>query len=449
VAWCVLRPEERDWLESLGLTCANDFLRLPGVVVSGHVGRNVSRVRIGGRTAYLKREHRVRLRDRFRAWRDGFGWVSMSEREAAVLRRLDECGLPGPSWLAYGEANDEGFLLLADAGPARLLSAGGPVSRTLAARLGEFVARLHAAGIDQKDLFAKHILVRPGSDDIIVLDWQRAVVRANVPWVRRVRGLAALQATSPAGVFAQETWDVLLTAYLANAGGSGLVPSLAELRASLELVASRLCERAGFRRAGGAAVEQELVRIDGETVCAVPAAAGCLDSPPVIAALYDPANDGRTMAFGIGATGRLVVSRYRSPIGRWWAAIRQRAWRSPELRTARLLLHLERHGIPAPRLIAYGQTSPSVRTAGAFVFFRPVSARPVTAHDAPAVRNLFCQLHAAGVHWRGSDCPLPFGIADGTAVVTDPRALSLTKRLGARQVARDFRRLDAYFRNAG
>src|SRR5689334_6914108 len=82
-----VRPDCRDRFDALGLRTARDFLDLPGVVVSGHVGRNVSRVDLGGTTAYLKREHRVRLRDRFRSWRDGFGCASISAREAAVLRR--------------------------------------------------------------------------------------------------------------------------------------------------------------------------------------------------------------------------------------------------------------------------------------------------------------------------------------------------------------------------
>src|SRR5205085_402658 len=101
--------------DALGLRTARDFLDLPGVVVSGHVGRNVSRVDLGGTTAYLKREHRVRLRDRTRSWRDGFGWASISAREAAVLRWLEENGLPGPKPLAVGEADGRAFLLLAAA----------------------------------------------------------------------------------------------------------------------------------------------------------------------------------------------------------------------------------------------------------------------------------------------------------------------------------------------
>src|SRR5215471_6840019 len=87
-AHCWVSPDHRDWLESLGLRAASDFLALPGIVVSGHVGRNVSRVDLGDMTAYLKREHRIRLRDRFRSWQDGFGWASLSAREAAVLGRL-------------------------------------------------------------------------------------------------------------------------------------------------------------------------------------------------------------------------------------------------------------------------------------------------------------------------------------------------------------------------
>ena len=85
---CTVRPECREWLASAGLRTASDFLALPGVVVSGHVGRNVSRVEIGPRTTYLKREHVVRHRDRFRAWRDGFGWACVSAREAAVGRGI-------------------------------------------------------------------------------------------------------------------------------------------------------------------------------------------------------------------------------------------------------------------------------------------------------------------------------------------------------------------------
>src|SRR4051812_8124854 len=143
----MVRPESAEWLAAQGLERADDFLQLPGVVVSGHVGRNVSRVEIGGRTAYLKREHRIRWRDRFRSWLMGFGWVSMSAREAAVLRRLDECGLPGPKWLAFGEAHGQGFLAVEAADNAVELRSLPQVTIRLAERIGQTIACIHAAGI--------------------------------------------------------------------------------------------------------------------------------------------------------------------------------------------------------------------------------------------------------------------------------------------------------------
>src|SRR5687767_4533795 len=97
--WCALRPEAADWLADLGLGTAHDFLALPGVVVSGHVGRNVSRVELGNVVGYLKREHSVRWRDRWRNLLGGFGPISVSRREWTILNHLEMNDLPGPRWL--------------------------------------------------------------------------------------------------------------------------------------------------------------------------------------------------------------------------------------------------------------------------------------------------------------------------------------------------------------
>jgi hypothetical protein len=438
-----MRPERRRWLEAHGLASARDFLALPGVVVSGHVGRNVSRVRIGPTTAYLKREHQVRLRDRFRSWRDGFGWASISAREAAVLRRLDREGLPGPKWLAYGEADGEAFLLVSAAQGAVELRALPSIEAEFAERLGRILARLHAAGIDQPDLFAKHVLVRADSGEVTILDWQRAGLRRHVPWRNRVRGLAALAASTPDAVFSPAAWDRLLSAYhQATVASRPRGPSLDGLRRAVARSAAALRERASIRSQPTASAPQELVRIDGETVCAIPTVADALGDPAAIAAVYAPENHGWPVLFATGTLGDLSVRRYRLPFARWWAAIRGRAWRSAELKAARLLFHLERHGIPAPRLLAYGQT-----TGRAFVLSEPLPAGPPVADDLGPVRELMGRLHAIGCRLRGiGPAGEPFGVRDGVAVVTDSRFLRLDRRLGARRTRRDLARLDAFFR---
>jgi hypothetical protein len=445
---CQIRPECRDWLDALGLRAAADFLALPGVVVSGHIGRNVSRVDLGGTIAYLKREHLVRIRDRFRSWRDGFGWSSISAREAAVLRRLDAHGLPRPKWLAYGEADGQAFLLLEAAEGTVDVRSVPQVADDLAEHLGRIVARIHAAGIDQPDLFAKHILVRPGDLAVTILDWQRAVLRRRVPWPNRSRSVAALRATTPIEVLPDAGWDRLLTAYLAESVGSGPdARVLGAFRSSVERIAGAVRGRAGVRCQRALPVVQDLVRIDGERACVIPEIADAARDESALAALYDPANDGRRITLPGDRSGVLRVARYRLPFGRWGAAARGRSWRSPELRAARLLFHLERHGIRGPKLLAYGQTVPALAPAGSFVLSDPPAAAPVRADDANAVRAFLDQLHAAGCRLvgRGGDGE-PFGMAGGEVVVLDVRLLRLAKRLTRSQVQRDRARLAAFFR---
>src|SRR5216683_1182523 len=73
------------WLElvtTLGLKSPDDFLNHPGEIISGH---------------------RVPWKDRFANWRAGFGFCSVSCREAATLRRFAAMGFPVPEWIAAGE----------------------------------------------------------------------------------------------------------------------------------------------------------------------------------------------------------------------------------------------------------------------------------------------------------------------------------------------------------
>src|SRR5579885_3168913 len=110
-------PRYRGLLKGAGLLSVERVLALPAVIISGHPDRNVARVTLGDGPgavpALLKREHRVRWRDRFLNWWGGFGPVSLARREAGTLRDLQRAGLPCPEWIAAGE-DDQGraFLLV-------------------------------------------------------------------------------------------------------------------------------------------------------------------------------------------------------------------------------------------------------------------------------------------------------------------------------------------------
>jgi tRNA A-37 threonylcarbamoyl transferase component Bud32 len=446
-----VRPDSRDWLASNGLIGADDFLQLPGIVVSGHVGRNVSRVDIGGRTAYLKREHRVRWRDRFRSWHMGFGWSSVSAREVAVLRRLEECWLPGPKWLACGESAGQAFLLVAAAKTAVDLQNIDEVSDDLASQIGREIARIHAAGIDQPDLFAKHILVNRDSGQLTILDWQRAKLRSRIPLHDRIRTLASLRATTADGAFGLNAWQRLLVAYRDTAGESGFaVPEVQVLAARIDGLRQALAHRPGIRSQARPSIAQELIRIEGETVCAIPSVAAELKNSEVIATLYDLNNDECPLPLSGGRVGILQVGRYARTLARSWAAIGGKNWRAPEVQAARLLFHLERFGVPGPKLLAYGQIVRRLRSARSFLLFEATKAtRPLLKRDRVAAQQLMTRLHEIGCHLGGAlNADSPFAMDGDAAVVSDVAGLRLVRRVTAEQARRDFARVDAFFAGA-
>lgn len=409
---CELRPDAETWLRDLGLCSAHDFLALPGVVVSGHVLRNVTRVRLGERVGYLKREHRVRHRDRFRNWQEGFGATSMSRRERIILQLLDEDEIPGPRWLACGEADGQAFLLVEEVRDAVDLRSIAEPSHALLKLLGRHVSRVHAAGVHQPDLFAKHVLVR--GDEIAILDWQRATPSRRKPVDWRLKGLAALRVTSPN--IDDTGWAILLSGYLEQ---SRMKWDDARFLHEVE----RLRRRPSIRKHGDTpGPRQELVRIDGETVCAIPAVAEELRHPEIIAMLYDPANHGRTIRLRNGVDAIVHVSRRGSLLPRAMDRLRGKAWRSQELRQARLLFHLERYGIPAPKLLGYGQVERGL-SAASFVLIETVEPSPTV--DNAAITELTTRLKSAGVECRDASA---IGLIEGKPGVIDLAGLRLTRR---------------------
>src|SRR5438034_11100306 len=81
-SFVLVHPDWRERLAALGFHSADDFLNHPGEIISGHPDRHVMRSHLGADPVILKREHRVPWRDRLASWRAGFGFASVSCREA-------------------------------------------------------------------------------------------------------------------------------------------------------------------------------------------------------------------------------------------------------------------------------------------------------------------------------------------------------------------------------
>ncbi len=378
--WTV-NPSATRFLRSYGIDSAADALALRGEIVCGHPDRHVARVELGGRTVFVKREHLVGVRTRLRNWRAGFGPVSRGEREATTLRRLAAAGLPAPWWLAVGTHAGRAVLLVdgvPDADPLTDIAVSPADRRALAERLGRELADTHAAGFGTPELAAKHVLVGRRSHAVTLLDWQSAPPPGPVSVAARVRQLAALHATLPDAAERLR----FLWAYRRVWRQNASAPRFGELARWIRTEARRLGRRSSVRdQLKPAGPAQRLVWLAGEAACVIPELADGWPDPADGRPFYDPPTAGEDY------NGAVLVRWHTSdPLGRLRAAVRERPWRSPAAVAARVLFHLARFDIPAPRLLAFGQKLTGWAAADSFLLYEPASLalRATTMNDLRA-----------------------------------------------------------------
>lgn len=440
--WVLLNPRFAGGFAALGLDSAAGFLELPGEVVSGHPDRHVLRLQLPGfsRAFYLKRQHVVRSREKYRNWLAGFGWVSRCEREDAILKQLSAANLPGPRWAAVGvDERGRAFLLVEEMSEAvDLRQALRDSSLTeydrvvFAQQLGRLIARFHTAGFTTPELTAKHLLISPHTGEMRLIDWQSARRVPLVPIRDRLRALATLHASVAAALATpRERLRVLWAALRAERQVGRIKSGFGELVRQVVVEANRLAARRSLRdqRQASAGTDQRLVWVAGESVCAIPQVAASWPRPAVAAPYYGGEPGTFTLQLPDGREALLIRGRSHSPLGRFHAWIRGRSWRSPGVTLGRLLFHLERYGIPAPRLLAFGQrfTSPFITEWFALHTppYEPIAARPEAA-TAEELGRLLRRLHEAGCSVVGN--PLAsFGCDPGGIGVRDVQAIRIAK----------------------
>ena len=454
-AWVKINPRYAARLAERDLTTADALLELPGEVVSGHADRHVVRVDLPGWGCglFLKRQHRVGWRERLRQRLAGFGWVSRCEREVRILRELEAKRLPAPAWIAVGgDGRGRAFLLveeLSELVELRSLLGDTALSQLdrcrLAVRLGEAVAELHAAGFSTPDLTAKHVFVHPVSLSPTLIDWQSSRFGRIPSPCERAESLAAFDASLPALQADARLRLRFLWAYCRVARRHGLdMPRFAVFARDVVRLAERQARRRSIRDQRQYAVtpSQRLVWLAGEAVCAIPEVAASWPSPAVCRPFYDePPAAPHAVRLNDGRPAILTRFRTRDPLGQLLAVVRSRPWRSPGATVGRVLFHLERYGIPAPKLLAFGQRDTGPVTADSFALYEPPAGVPLRdrlllqplAERCDLLRQagfLLRQLHDSGCHAGGHS---PSFVADHTLTIAHPESLRITRRVRDRQ----------------
>jgi tRNA A-37 threonylcarbamoyl transferase component Bud32 len=469
----LVNPAYAERLRRAGLDRPEDFLTLPQVIISGHPGRQVSRVILGTEaetcTAFLKREHRVPWKERLlNAW-DGFGFTSKSLREAQTLEALRPHFSGCPDWIAAGEVSGgQSFLLVRELSGRLelrrfLQSRSGATAawrRRFARKLARVLARLHESGFAHGDLYANHVLVCPVTEMIDLVDWQRAPRRGKLASASRWRDLATLSATLPDDLATPCDRLAFLSAYLEQAG---LRPLFREALLSIRRLAASLSRRRHVRAkqllplAPG---QQSLVCLEAENaLCVTPAFLALWPSSVPDCLRTSPGDAGplsRKIALPDGGQGLLVWARHRLPWYRWRGRAR-RTWTSPERLRMSTLFRLQRYGIEAPQVLAVGERAAGDTHVDAFLLTRqPAATQPLadwlieragqrlTLSERRLRREvlrqagaLLARLHDAGCYLRSE----PAGIAVQASEASAPRLVVYD--VAGLCIRRRFRRLHA------
>ena len=469
--WIVYHPRYRAFLRRVGIASGQAAYDLPGEVVSGHADRHVVRVELPGKACYLKREHTASRRAKWRNLVAGFGPVSRAARETATLNELEAGRLPGPQWLAHGEdARGHAFLLVEELSRAtelRSLIADNAVSaksrRWISSDIAVSLAALHAAGFTTPELAAKHVYVDAADGTVTLLDWQSARA-GRVPSPAEICAhLANLHASTPAGATPAERLRFLATYRRAMARTGGELPAVRTLAREIGRVAAGRSRRSSVRDQGRPTpTGQRLVWLAGEAVCALPEVAPLWPSPAVASPFYVAGEGDETVEESVVlADGRrATLTRFHTfdPVGRAAAVLRERPWRSPGAMAARVLFHLDRHAIPAARLLAFGQKLRGRFAADSFVLTAAVPdrtplcvaladpARPIPARRAllGECGQFLGRLHAAGLRLvpGGTGRPV-LALAAGVLRVESPQGVKLRRAMTDGRRGKDLVRLFA------
>lgn len=426
----VFNPEVRAALERRGLSRAEDFLRLQGVILGGHPGRHVQTIDLGpelGR-CFLKKDHRIRWKDRLvNAWA-GFGWVAKSVREARVLEQAGRAGMGCPEIVAAAECQGRAFVLLRAVEHAvelreYLATAKSPQARrTFAAWLGTELAKVLLAGFVHPDCYSKHVLIQtaPAGPRLVLVDWQRAYRVHRLSRRAMINMLAALDVTTAAEFASDPERLRCLAALLRMFPGSWPLPGMAkDIRRRSQALKSRrrIREMAQPPLAVG---QQNLIWLDGEALCVTREFQA--EMGPTPPRWLQPS----TLAHGASKLEevripwkqrRLRLLRHWSP--RPWFSPRRRSFPAPEFEQAAALFRLERFRLPLPRLLAVGHRVLEHGGRYAFLLTEPLpGAKPLAdflAQETSLQRRgnalrlagaLLGRLHEAGYGFRGGQlCP--------------------------------------------
>lgn len=195
----------------------DDMMQLQGDMLRNMDGRTTQRIHLKDTIVFIKQHRGVGILEIVKNWLQLKKPVISARNEKEALQRLKMVGVPVPTVLAYGEmgrnpATMQSYIMLEAIEPSISLEtltqhwAKQPPSFIFKKRLIETVAnmtaRMHQAGINHRDLYICHFLLKQDKtttqDDLplYLIDLHRAQIRDTVPMRWLIKDLAGLYFSS-------------------------------------------------------------------------------------------------------------------------------------------------------------------------------------------------------------------------------------------------------------
>lgn len=174
-------------------------------------GRRTFRFQVDGRSYFAKESSGVGTREALKELSSLRTPPLDTRREVRALERLGAAGVAVPELMGWGvrgrhPLRRRSFVVTGDVGTQRTLedvaASLSPTDfsqrRRWVRRAARLVASLHAAGVNHRDLYLGHILVRGTSDapELVLIDLHRAQVWERIPgrWLAKDLGALAFAA---------------------------------------------------------------------------------------------------------------------------------------------------------------------------------------------------------------------------------------------------------------
>jgi len=191
------------------------IMQLDGDTFRNMNGRITKRIILGGHPYFIKQHHGVGGREIIKNYLQLKHPIVSARNEWLALQLLQECNILVPKVLGYGEkgrnpAKRRSFIILEAIEPAISLEAltnewknKAPevaFKRTLIDAVADITANMHALGINHRDLYICHFLLKQNSKDgslpLYLIDLHRAQIRDIVPLRWLAKDLAGLYFSS-------------------------------------------------------------------------------------------------------------------------------------------------------------------------------------------------------------------------------------------------------------